>query len=131
MPHKSPCHSCDDKGEHWHWEGEPFLSRNFRGPCDSCGGKKFSLIFHAHELRPLVDGLPLARLLRLDAELYVDTFPLIKSQTLYWLKAALKGAVRDRLRFEFRMTETALHRWWLRLQRGITPGLPKRRPVLP
>lgn len=117
MPHKQTCHSCDAKGEHWHWEGKPFLSRNYRGPCNSCGGKKFSLIYSQFEVAPLIADWPLARLLRLGAELYWDaTCEQPRSQTLYWLKVALQDAVTHRLRFEFKLSEWALHCWYRRIR---------------
>jgi hypothetical protein len=117
MPHEAKCHSCDERGEHWHWEGEPFLSRNYRGPCNSCGGKRFSIIFHEWDVAPLVEHLSFGRTLRLWAEMkYAPFHTEPKSQTLYWLRHSLQSALETRLRREFKLNELALHRWWVRFR---------------
>lgn len=135
MPREVKCTSCDEKGEHWHWEGEPFLSRSFRGPCHSCGGKRFWLQFDTHEVAPLVRRLPLAQLIRLDAELYFDLRPAPKSLTLRFLRYAVKDAARDALRFQYGMTERALWGWWMRMRYGrafpIVNGVRRGMPLRP
>lgn len=135
MAHEVKCTSCDEKGEHWHWEGKPFMSRNYRGPCNSCGGKKFWISFDMFDVMPLVKRLPLAQLIRLDAELHFDLSPAPASLTLRFLRYAVKNAVRETLHFDYRMTERSLWGWWMRLRYGrafpIVNGSRRGTPVKP
>jgi hypothetical protein len=65
-----------------------------------------------------VRRLSLAQLIRLDAELWIDLSKPPDSLTLRFLRYAVKNAVHEVLRFDYKMTERALWGWWKRLRRN-------------
>lgn len=107
------CTNCDDKGEHWHWEGTPFASRAYRGPCDTCGGLKWWTMVTPGDWSAEIATWGWGRCLREGSRLYFDLTFYRPQQSFE--RAAMLECINSRLRYHFKMSDLARFFWYRRI----------------